>query len=107
MAVLIFLVPGLCVALLAAYFLRSVRRLRAWIRVTLLLTVLGTLMWTLTNRYMAIDLGSLQVGSMAAVVCVFAAALALIAVWIVPRKKLIVPAPPAAPKKFDSMGSDT
>ncbi len=105
LAVLIFLVPGLFVAVLAAYFLRTTRRLRAWIRITLLLTVFGTLMWTVTNRYMAIDLGSLQVGSMAAVVCIFAAVLAFIAVWIVPRKKLVMPAPPSAPKKFDGTGN--
>jgi hypothetical protein len=103
---LMFLVPGLILALIAAFFLRNTRRLRAWIRITLLLTVLGTVMWTLTNRYMSIDLGSLQVGSMAAVVGIFSTVLALIAVWIMPRKKLLPPAPPSGPKNFDGKGKN-
>jgi ABC-type nickel/cobalt efflux system permease component RcnA len=107
LAALIFFVPGLLIAVIAAFFLRHTRRFRSWVRITLILTVLGTVMWTLTNRTMAINFGSVQVGSMAAVVALFSAAISFVAVWMVPRKKISIAEPKtteAAQKTFQSGG---
>ncbi len=81
-----FLLPGFIFAALMAFFMRRYNRFRSWIRITLVLTVLGTAMWTYAVRYQGVDIGSLQIGSMASVVALFSAVLALVSVWIVPRK---------------------
>ncbi len=86
-----FLLPGFIFAALMAFFMRRYNRFRSWIRITLVLTVLGTAMWTYAVRYQGVDIGSLQIGSMASVVALFSAVLALVSVWIVPRKKLELP----------------
>jgi ABC-type nickel/cobalt efflux system permease component RcnA len=108
LAALIFFVPGLLIAVVAAFLLRHTRRFRSWVRITLILTVLGTIMWTLTNRYMAINVGSLQVGSMAAVVALFSALISFVAVWMVPRKKnaVVDSQKTELPKKVFQSGGD-
>jgi hypothetical protein len=92
-----FLLPGLIVAISMAFFMRRYTRFRSWIRITLILTVLGTGMWIFTTKYLGVsDIGSIQIGTMASVVAIFSATLSAMAVWIVPRKKLM-PAPDTPP----------
>lgn len=84
---LVFLLPGILLAAGLAMFMRHYNRFRSWIRITLVLTVLGSAMWIVAVRYLNVDVGSVQMGVMASVVAVFSLLLAGIAVWIVPRKK--------------------
>jgi uncharacterized membrane-anchored protein len=88
----LFLLPGLIVAVGMSFFMRRYNRLRSWIRISLILTVLGTAMWTYATRFQGVDVGGMQIGTMASVVALFSSVLAVIAVWIVPRKKMPVAA---------------
>ncbi len=100
-AALLFLLPGLLIAVGAAMFMRRVRRFRAWIRISLILTVLGSGMWMLASQIQSINLGSVQMGSMVAVVALVSAILAGAAVWLVPRKiAMPLPPPPKTAKTF-------
>lgn len=93
----LFLLPGFIFAVLLAFFMRHYKRFRSWVRISLVLTVLGTAMWTYAVRYQGVDIGSMQIGTMASVVGVFSLLLACVAVWVVPRKTL----PSVAPKADD------
>jgi hypothetical protein len=90
---LLFLLPGVLLAIGIAMFMRHYNRFRSWIRITLILTVLGSAMWIVAVRYLNVDVGSLQMGVMASVVAVFSLILAGIAVWVVPRKKVVATLP--------------
>jgi hypothetical protein len=94
-----FLLPGLIVALAMAFFMRRYTRFRSWIRIALLLTLLGAGMWIVTTKYLGVsDLGTLQMGTMASVVAIFSAVLSAIAVWVIPRKKIQLPVDTSAVK---------
>jgi chromate transport protein ChrA len=84
---IIFLLPGFLLALGLAMFMRHYKRFRSWIRITLILTICGAGMWVFAVRYLNVDIGTMQIGAMTSVVAIFSALLAMIAVWVVPRKR--------------------
>jgi hypothetical protein len=89
LVVIAFLLPGLIVAIGTTFFMRRYTRFRSWIRITLILTVLGTGMWLVSTRYLGVtDIGSLQIGTMASIVATLSAILSAVAVWVVPRQKI-------------------
>jgi hypothetical protein len=78
------------VAIGMAFFMRRYTRFRSWIRITLILTILGSSMWIVSTRYLGVtDIGSVQMGTMASIVAIFSAILSAIAVLVVPRQKIV------------------
>jgi hypothetical protein len=89
---LLFLLPGVLLAVMLAMFMRRHSRFRSWIRIALVLTLLGTGIWIYAVRVQGVEGGMMQIGTMASLVALFSCLLSGIAVWVVPRKKLPVAA---------------